>query len=231
MAMVRDLPVEERPRERLLALGPGFLSNAELLAILLRNGFREKSALDMAGDVLKQCGPDGIGGLVRLSIAQLGQMKGIGTAKAAELMAAVELGRRMAAHSVKQKLIVTCPEDAAEYAFPRFKYEEREHFAVILMNVKNHILSMPVISIGSLTASVVHPREVFKPAILSNAAAIILAHNHPSGKTNASKSDIEITEQMVKAGKILGIGVLDHVIVGYNTMRTSIKEEGRVNFD
>ena len=92
MAMVRDLPVEERPRERLLALGPGFLSNAELLAILLRNGFREKSALDMAGDVLKQCGPDGIGGLVRLSIAQLGQMKGIGTAKAAELMAAVELG-------------------------------------------------------------------------------------------------------------------------------------------
>ena len=220
MAMVRDLPVEERPRERLLALGPGFLSNAELLAILLRNGFREKSALDMAGDVLKQCGPDGIGGLVRLSIAQLGQMKGIGTAKAAELMAAVELGRRMAAHSVKQKLIVTCPEDAAEYAFPRFKYEEREHFAVILMNVKNHILSMPIISIGSLTASVVHPREVFKAAIQQTAASMILVHNHPSGDPTPSAEDVA-----VEAGKLMDIPVLDHIILG-NNKYISLKEKG-----
>lgn len=225
MAMVRDLPVEERPRERLLALGPGFLSNAELLAILLRNGFREKSALDMAGDVLKQCGPDGIGGLVRLSIAQLGQMKGIGTAKAAELMAAVELGRRMATHSAKQKLIVTCPEDAAEYAFHRFKYEEREHFAVILMNIKNHILSMPVISIGSLTASVVHPREVFKAAIQQTAASMILVHNHPSGDPTPSKEDIATTRRIVEAGKLMDIPVLDHIILG-NNKYISLKEKG-----
>lgn len=225
MAMVRDLPVEERPRERLLALGPGFLSNAELLAILLRNGFREKSALDMAGDVLKQCGPDGIGGLVRLSIAQLGQMKGIGTAKAAELMAAVELGRRMTTHSAKQKLIVTCPEDAAEYAFPRFKYEEREHFAVILMNIKNHILSMPVISIGSLTASVVHPREVFKAAIQQTVASMILVHNHPSGDPTPSKEDIATTRRIVEAGKLMDIPVLDHIILG-NNKYISLKEKG-----
>lgn len=225
MAMVRDLPVEERPRERLLALGPGFLSNAELLAILLRNGFREKSALEMAGDVLKQCGADGIGGLVKLSISQLGHMKGIGTAKAAELMAAVELGRRMANHNAVQRTIVNCPDDAAEYAMPRFRDEDREHFAVILMNIKNHILSMPVISIGSLTASVVHPREVFKAAIQQTAASMILVHNHPSGDPTPSREDIATTRRLVEAGKLMDIPVLDHIILG-NNKYISLKEKG-----
>ena len=127
--------------------------------------------------------------------------------------------------------VVPCADDAADIAWQYLQDRDRETLIVLLLDSQNTCIGINEVSMGSLTQSVTHPREVFKPAILSNAAAIILAHNHPSGKTNASKSDIEITEQMVKAGKILGIGVLDHVIVGYNTMRTSIKEEGRVNFD
>ena len=127
--------------------------------------------------------------------------------------------------------VVQCADDAADIAWQYLSDRDRETLIVLLLDSQNTCIGINEVSMGSLTQSVTHPREVFKPAILSNAAAIILAHNHPSGKTNASKSDIEITEQMVKAGKILGIGVLDHVIVGYNTMRTSIKEEGRVNFD
>lgn len=126
--------------------------------------------------------------------------------------------------------VVQCADDAADIAWQYLQDRDRETLIVLLLDSQNTCIGINEVSMGSLTQSVTHPREVFKPAILSNAAAIILAHNHPSGKTNASKSDIEITEQMVKAGKILGIGVLDHVIVGYNTMRTSIKE-GRVNFD
>lgn len=127
--------------------------------------------------------------------------------------------------------VVQCADDAADIAWQYLQDRDRETLIVLLLDSQNTCIGINEVSMGSLTQSVTHPREVFKPAILSNAAAIILAHNHPSGKTNASKSDIEITEQMVKAGKILGIDVLDHVIVGYNTMRTSIKEEGRVNFD
>ena len=127
--------------------------------------------------------------------------------------------------------VVQCADDAADIAWQYLSDRDRETLIVLLLDSQNTCIGINEVSMGSLTQSVTHPREVFKPAILSNAAAIILAHNHPSGKTNASKSDIEITEQMVKAGKILGIGVLDHVIVGYNTMCTSIKEEGRVNFD
>ena len=127
--------------------------------------------------------------------------------------------------------VVQCADDAADIAWQYLSDRDRETLIVLLLDSQNTCIGINEVSMGSLTRSLTHPREVFKPAILSNAAAIILAHNHPSGKTNASKPDIEITEQMVKAGKILGIGVLDHVIVGYNTMRTSIKEEGRVNFD
>ena len=127
--------------------------------------------------------------------------------------------------------VVQCADDVADIAWQYLSDRDRETLIVLLLDSQNNCIGINEVSMGSLTQSVTHPREVFKPAILSNAAAIILAHNHPSGNTNASKSDIEITEQMVKAGKILGIGVLDHGIVGYNTMRTSIKEEGRVNFD
>ena len=225
MAMVRELPVDERPRERLLALGPGFLSNAELLAIVLRNGSKERSALQLAQDILSLYKDDGVSALGRMTAGELMCLQGIGSAKAAEVMAAVELGKRLNAHISRQRAMVTCPEDAADYAMPRFRYEDREHFAVILLNVKNHILSMPVISVGSLTASVVHPREVFKAAIQQAAASIILVHNHPSGDPTRSKEDIEVTARMVQVGRVMDIPVLDHIILG-NDNYISLKEKG-----
>ena len=225
MAMVRELPVDERPRERLLALGPGFLSNAELLAIVLRNGSKERSALQLAQDILSLYKDDGVSALSRITAGELMCLQGIGSAKAAEVMAAVELGKRLNAHISRQRAMVTCPEDAADYAMPRFRYEDREHFAVILLNVKNHILSMPVISVGSLTASVVHPREVFKAAIQQTAASIILVHNHPSGDPTPSKEAIEVTARMVQVGRVMDIPVLDHIILG-NDNYISLKEKG-----
>lgn len=225
MAMVRELPVDERPRERLLALGPGFLSNAELLAIVLRNGSKERSALQLAQDILSLYKDDGVSALGRMTAGELMCLQGIGSAKAAEVMAAVELGKRLNDHIARQRAMVTCPEDAADYAMPRFRYEDREHFAVILLNVKNHILSMPVISVGSLTASVVHPREVFKAAIQQAAASIILVHNHPSGDPTPSKEDIEVTARMVQVGRVMDIPVLDHIILG-NDNYISLKEKG-----
>lgn len=217
--------MEERPRERLLSVGANALSNAELLAILLRNGFKEKSSVQLAQDILRGCSDNGLPALLNLSAYELTQMKGIGEAKAAELLAAIELGKRMYSYASKQRTIVTCPEDAAEYAMPRFKYEQREHFAVILMNVKNHILSMPVISIGSLTASVVHPREVFRAAIQQTAASMILVHNHPSGDPTPSREDIVTTKRLVDAGKLMDMPVLDHIILG-NENYISLKEKG-----
>ena len=225
MAMVRELPVDERPRERLLALGPGFLSNAELLAIVLRNGSKERSALQLAQDILSLYKDDGVSALGRITAGELMCLQGIGSAKAAEVMAAVELGKRLNAHISRQRAMVTCPEDAADYAMPRFRYEDREHFAVILLNVKNHILSMPVISVGSLTASVAHPREVFKAAIQQTAASIILVHNHPSGDPTPSEEDIEVTSRMVQVGEVIDIPVLDHIIIGGDNF-VSIKEKG-----
>ena len=225
MAMVRELPVDERPRERLLALGPGFLSNAELLAIVLRNGSKERSALQLAQDILSLYKDDGVSALGRITAGELMCLQGIGSAKAAEVMAAVELGKRLNAHISRQRAMVTCPEDAADYAMPRFRYEDREHFAVILLNVKNHILSMPVISVGSLTASVVQPREVFKAAIQQAAASIILVHNHPSGDPTPSREDIEVTARMVQVGRVMDIPVLDHIILG-NDNYISLKEKG-----
>ncbi|MGM9539549.1 RadC family protein [Anaerovibrio sp.] len=223
--MVRELPADERPRERLLALGPGFLSNAELLAIVLRNGSRERSALQVAQEILGMYREEGVAALARMSAGELMGIRGIGSAKAAEIMAAVELGKRLNGGAARQRAAVTCPEDAAEYAMPRFRYEEREHFAVILLNVKNHILSMPVISIGSLTASVVHPREVFRAAIQQTAASIILVHNHPSGDPSPSREDIEITARLVQVGRVMDIPVLDHIILG-NDNYISLKEQG-----
>lgn len=225
MAMVKDLPVDERPRERLLSLGPNFLSTAELLAILIRNGFHDRSAMQLAQELLSYQRENGLAGLASITPQELTSIKGIGLAKAAEISAALELGKRLGEHVARQKSIVTCPEDAADYAMPRFRFEQREHFAVILMNVKNHILSMPVVSVGSLTASVVHPREVFKLAIQQTAASMILVHNHPSGDPNPSREDINITNRLVQVGKLMDIPVLDHIILGDNKY-ISLKEKG-----
>ena len=210
--MVRDLPRDERPREKLIAYGADALSNAELLAVLLHTGTREQSVLHLAESVLGKFKERGIASIVHTSVADLAGIHGIGPSKAASILAAVELG----------------PEDAAHYVMPHLRYEQKEHFAVLLLNTKNHILGLRDVSIGSLSASVVHPREVFAMAIRYAAASMILVHNHPSGDPNPSREDLAITDRLVKAGRILDIPVLDHIILGDNRF-LSLKEKGMIS--
>lgn len=223
--MVRDLPMEERPREKLLAMGAGCLSDAELLAILLRTGTAKESVLSISEKVLARFKETGLTGLVHLAPSDITDIHGISAAKAATIIAAVELGHRLSVRSASKIEVVHGPEDAAHYAMPRFRFEQREHFAVMLLNTKNHILGISDVSIGSLSASVVHPREVFRAAIRFAAASMILFHNHPSGDPSPSREDIAVTQRLVKAGKIMDIPVLDHIILGDNRF-LSLKEKG-----
>ena len=222
--MVRDLPADERPREKLIAQGVDFLSNTELLAILMRTGTKRDSVLSLAQKVLTMYEGRGISGIVNMSPEELAKIKGIGLAKAATIVAAVELGRRISLKAAERHTIIHGPEDVAHYAMPRYRYEQQEHFVVMLLNTKNGVIAMPEVSSGSLTASVVHPREVFKFALRYSAAAMILLHNHPSGDPSPSREDIAVTERMVKAGKIMDIPVLDHVVLGDNRF-ISLKEQ------
>ncbi len=226
--MVRDLPPEERPREKLLAYGPGALSNVELLAILLRSGTHKKSVLRIAEEILAHIKEQGLSGMVHISVAELAKIDGIGKVKAATLQAAIELGRRLAVQSAEKIQTVHGPEDVAHFAMPRYRFEQKEHFAVMLLNTKNNIIGMPEVSVGSLSASIVHPREVFRAAIDHAAAAMILLHNHPSGDPTPSREDIAVTERLVQAGRIMDIPVLDHVVLG-NGRFVSLKEKGLIS--
>ena len=226
-AMVRDLPEDERPREKLLASGAASLSDVELLAILLRTGTRTQSVLHVAEEVLAKYRDRGLVSVVHMAPAELAEVKGIGQAKAATILAAVELGRRLASKAAEKFQTIHGPEDVAAYAMPHFRYELREHFAVMLLDTKNHVLGMPTVSVGSLSASIVHPREVFRVAIQQAAASIILLHNHPSGDPSPSQEDIAVTEQLIKVGKIMDLPVLDHIIIGDNNF-ISLKEQGMV---
>ena len=214
--LVRDLPAEERPRERLLTAGAASLSNTELLAVLLRTGVKDDSVLHVAEKVLALYKERG-----------LSSIKGVGMAKAATILAAVELGRRLALKAAEQRTVVHGPADAADYAMPRFRFERKEHFAVLLLNAKNHILALKTISVGTLTSSIAHPREVFQAAIEQAAAAVILVHNHPSGDPTPSAEDLALTRRMAEAGEVMGIPVIDHIILGYDKF-ISLKEEGMI---
>jgi DNA repair protein RadC len=226
--MVRDLPPEERPREKLLSQGPRALSNAELLAILLRSGTKEKSVLRIAEEILAHIKEQGLSAMVHISAAELAKIDGVGQVKAATLQAAIELGRRLAMQQAAKIEVIHGPEHVAAYALPRFRFEQKEHFAVMLLNTKNHIIGMPEVSVGSLSASVVHPREVFRAAIDYAAAAMILLHNHPSGDPTPSREDIAVTDRLVKAGKVMDIPVLDHVVLGRETF-ASFKDKGLIH--
>lgn len=225
MAMVRELPENDRPRERLLNYGPRYLSNAELLALLLRSGSRDMSALQLAEQVLCIYKDVGVSAMMNVTPDELTRVKGIGKAKAAEIVAAIELGRRLYQESRSNRVTVKGPEDVAAYAMPVLRHEQRENFCIVLMNIKNQILSMPIISVGSLTSSIVHPREVFKAAVQGTAASIILVHNHPSGDPTPSREDISVTQRLVKVGQLMDIPVLDHVVIG-DERYVSLKEQG-----
>lgn len=223
--MVRDLPSMERPRERLLYEGAGALSNAELLAVLLRTGTTQQSALGLAEELLSSFHEAGIAGFVGKSPEELAEIKGVGKVKAATILAAVELGRRTYEQGTAQRTVIKTPEDAAAYAMPKLRYERREHFSVLLLNTKNQVLGMHVVSVGSLTASIVHPREVFHEAISHSAASMILFHNHPSGDPSPSREDLSVTQRLVKVGRIMDVPVVDHIIIGDNRF-ISMKKEG-----
>ncbi len=221
--MVRDLPEEERPREKLIRRGAAALSDTELLAILLRTGTSSVSVLHLAEEVLAKYQDKGLLAIMNVSPQEVASIHGVGLAKAAAIVAAVELGRRLSAKAAQKQEKIGGPEDVARYAAPLLRYEQKEHFLVMLLDVRNRVLAMPTVSIGSLTASVAHPREIFREAIRYSAANMILIHNHPSGDPTPSREDLQLTRQMMKAGEIMGIPVLDHVIIAGDGF-LSIKE-------
>ncbi|WP_130806545.1 RadC family protein [Senegalia massiliensis] len=220
---IKQLPLDERPREKLFEKGPSELSNTELLAIIIRTGNRKQSAIDLARNVL-DLDEDGLDFLKNSTIQELTQLEGIGKCKSAQILAAVELGKRICSKEVIKPTKITCPSDVCEFMMENMKDYKKEFFRTIMLDTKNNIICYEDISIGSLNASIVHPREVFNRAIKRSSASVILVHNHPSGDPTPSKEDINITMRLIEAGEILGIRVLDHIIVG-NKKYVSLKEE------
>jgi DNA repair protein RadC len=222
---IKDLPRDERPREKMLARGTQALSNAELLAILLRTGTKDDSAVGLAQRLLKKYEASGLAAFAALTPQEMGKMKGIGSAKAVTIAAAIELGKRIHSMAGIERPVIRSPRDAADLLMPRLRYEAKEHFVVLLLSTKHHVLAMPVISVGTLNASLVHPRELFREAINYSAASAILVHNHPSGDPSPSQDDVILTKKLVQAGELLDIDVLDHIIIGDNRY-VSLKETG-----
>jgi DNA repair protein RadC len=218
---IKEYPEELRPREKLLFFGSESLSDQELLAILLRTGTKEKSALDLAQELLLA---GGFIYLTQVSMEELKGRKGIGLAKAAQLKAAVEIGRRLSRREMGVKPVIQTPVEAANLLMGEMSYLDREHFKVINLNTKNQVMVIEEVSVGSLNASLVHPREVFKLPIKRSAARLILVHNHPSGDVQPSREDVALTERLCQAGTLLGIEILDHLIIGHNTF-LSMKEQ------
>ncbi len=219
--MMRDVAAQDRPRERLQQVGAQALSSAELLAIILRVGTGGTSVMRLAESMLAQF--EGLPGLSRASVNELATVHGVGQAKAAQIKAALELGRRLMAAAPQERPRISSPGDAASLLMSEMMLLEQEHLRVILLNTRNEVLSMPTIYQGSLNTSVVRVGELFREAVRANAAALIVAHNHPSGDPSPSPEDINVTRQLVKAGRLLDISVLDHIVIGHNRF-VSLKE-------
>lgn len=221
--MIRDVHLADRPRERLIRQGAESLSNQELIAILLRTGTKQESVLHLANRVLSFF--EQIQELKNATMEEIMSVKGIGEAKAVQLLAAVELGRRLSQQQIDDKFTIRSPQDAANYLMPDMTFLKQEHFVALFLNVKNQILHKQTIFIGSLNASIVHPREIFREAVKRSAASIICAHNHPSGNPAPSPEDIDVTKRLFEAGQLMGIELLDHVIIGDHQF-ISLKEKG-----
>lgn len=217
---IKDLPEFERPREKLRARGPQALSDAELLAVLIHTGTKGRSAIQLASALLREAGPN----LGRWGLAELTRFPGVGEAKACQILAALELARR---HFQRGPGRIEKPEDALPY-FASIRDRKQEHFLTLTLNGAHEAIECRVVTVGLLTSSLVHPREVFADAIADRAAAVIFAHNHPSGNPEPSGDDLALTRQLVEAGKILGIEVLDHLIVT-KTAYTSLRERGHLS--
>jgi len=223
--VIRDLPVTERPRERLEQFGPEALSNAELLAILLRVGSRGESAVRLGERLLSQF--SGLAGVASARLPQLSAIPGIGLAKAAQVKAAFELGKRLAASVDGPKAVVRNAGDAAALLMEELRHRAQECLAAVFLDTKNQVICIRVLTMGTLTGSPAHPREVFREALLHRSAKLIVCHNHPSGDPTPSKDDVALTARLVEAGDLIGVPLLDHIIIG-DGRYVSLKEAGRM---
>jgi len=220
---MKDLSPDDRPREKLLRHGVASLGDNELVALVIGTGAGRRDALDVANEVLTTRG--GLHGLARSACEEFARVAGIGAAKAARVLAAVELGRRTLAHAPAERVRIRSPRDAAHYLLPAFGSRPVEYFGVMLLDTSHRVLSTRVVTVGTLNATVVEPRDVFREAMLGGAAAIVVFHNHPSGDPTPSPDDVDVTRRLIAAGMLLGIDVVDHVILG-DLGYCSLKERG-----
>jgi len=219
---INELADHQKPRERMLSQGARYLSHAELLAILINTGRKGSSSLDIANELLKSV--DNLKELKALSINDLNKVKGVGLYKALILKAAFELGERIHSGSVDDKIQITSPKDVADFMMGQMEHLKQEKFIVLFLNSKNIVIKKKTIFIGTLNASIVHPREIFSEAIKCASNAIIVLHNHPSGDTTPSNEDIKTTERLRECGQLLGIDLLDHVIIGDHEYLSMVEE-------
>jgi DNA repair protein RadC len=221
---IHDLPVSERPRERLYKYGVEALSAQEILALILGRGVAGESVTVTSQRLLSRFG--NLKGISEASIEDLSEIKGIGLAKASQIKAAFELAKRLEASTdTEKKPVIKTPEDVMELLGSRLREKKREYFMAVLLDTRGRLIKTSEISIGSLDSSIVHPREAFKDAVSASAASVIFVHNHPSGEPEPSEDDIRLTRRLAESGEIIGIAVLDHVIIGNREIK-SLKREG-----
>jgi DNA repair protein RadC len=222
---VRELAPDDRPREKLLRLGASALGDNELLALVLGSGRRHRDALALANDLLGACGA--LRGLARSISGELTLVQGIGVAKAARVIAALELGRRTLAHAPSARIQLRSGRDAARYLLPGFGSRLSEQFGIVLLDSRHRVLKTAIVASGTMNSTVVEPRDVFREALLGAAAAVVAFHNHPSGDPTPSAEDIELTRRLAAAGALVGIDLVDHLILG-DARYCSFKELGRL---
>ncbi len=221
--MIKDLPQGERPRERLKQHGAKHLSNTELIAILLRTGLQGENVLSLSSRVLSRL--EGLAGLGRSTYSELCSQRGLSEAKACQLLAAMELGRRFVSLAPEERAVINSPQDVANLLMAEMAPLEQEHLRVLLLNTKNEVLGVQEIYIGNVNSSVVRPAEVFRPAVRDNATSIIIVHNHPSGDPSPSPEDVSITRTLVDAGRLMGVELLDHLVIGSGNRFVSLNEK------
>jgi len=222
---IKSLPADDRPQEKLLKYGAGALSNSELIAVILRTGTKEENVVMLSQRILKEEGR-GLRNIAEGTVEKFKSYKGISDVKAAKLMALAEISKRISTLKI-EKVKISSPDDAAVIMMEEMRYYRKEYFKIMLLDTKNNVKKVSEISVGSLNSSIVHPREVFHEAVSNLASSIILVHNHPSGECEPSHEDVVLTNRLDECGKILGIRVLDHIIIG-DGVYFSFKEEGLI---
>ena len=222
---MKDVAPHDRPREKLERLGVRGLGDNELLAVVIGSGSRDAGALDHTVGQFQRAG--GVHGLARIGMDRLRVVSGVGPARAAQIIAAVELGRRTLVRAIAERPQLSTPKELARYLLPQYGNADVEQFGIVMLDTKHRIIRVRLVSIGSLDSTVVHPREVFREAASASAAAIVLFHNHPSGDPTPSQDDLELTTRMIQAGDIMGIEVVDHLILAEQKY-FSLIEAGRM---